>query len=117
MDIVLRIVQCHLWGRINPKIGYVWRDLDSPTDKELSEMRKSDAQADGTYLDKGIVGKKEVRQRLRKSPTSGYDFLESDEPPEDAEEIVNKESKQEGEGGFGKPAGKKKPDGDKGEKK
>lgn len=109
MDIILKIMQCHLWGKIDPKIGYQWVELDSPTDKELSEMRKSDAQADGTYLDKGIVGKKEVRQRLRKSATSGYSFLENDEPPEDAAEIVDKESKGEpGDafGGKGKPGSK-----------
>lgn len=114
MDIVLKIIQCHLWGKINPNIGYKWCELDSPTDKELAEMRKSDAQADGTYLDKGIVGKKEVRQRLRKSKVSGYDFLTSDEPPEDAEELVNKEGQGGEEGGAfgkGKPGDKKKPDG------
>jgi phage-related protein (TIGR01555 family) len=118
MDIILKIMQCHLWGKINPNIGYQWVELDSPTDKELSEMRKADADADSAYLDKGIVGKKEVRQRLRKSATSGYSFLTSDEPPDDAEEIVDKEAKQNGEGGFGKGKGKPgdKPGGKGGEK-
>jgi phage-related protein (TIGR01555 family) len=107
MDIILKIIQCHLWGKIDPNIGYQWVELDSPTDKELSEMRKGDAQADGVYLDKGIVGKKEVRQRLRKSATSGYSFLENDEPPEDAEELVDKETAPGEEGGAFGGKGKK----------
>lgn len=119
MDIVMKIMQCHLWGKIDEKIGYEWVKLDSPTDKELGEMRSSDAKADSAYLDKGVVGKKEVRQRLRKSATSGYSFLTSDEPPEDAEELVDKEAAAGGEeggfGGKGKP-GAKKP-GDKGKEK
>jgi len=110
MDIILKIMQCHLWGKIDPKIGYQWIDLDSPTDKELAEMRTADGKADATYLDKGVVGKKEVRQRLRKSSTSGYSFLESDEPPDDAAEIVDKEAKGEEGGAFG---GKGKKPGDK----
>jgi phage-related protein (TIGR01555 family) len=108
MDIVLKVIQCHLWGKINPKIGYQWVKLDSPTDKELSDMRSADSKADSTYLDKGVVGKKEVRQRLRKSSTSGYSFLTSDDPPEDAKELVDKEAEQGGgEGGFGKKPGDK----------
>jgi phage-related protein (TIGR01555 family) len=106
MDIIMKVMQCHLWGKIDPKIGYQWVELDSPTDKELSEMRSADAKADSAYLDKGVVGKKEVRQRLRKSATSGYSFLESDEPPEDAKELVDKEAEA---GGGDAPFGKGKP--------
>lgn len=115
MDVVMKIMQCHLWGKIEEGIGYEWVKLDSPTDKELAEMRKADADADGGYLDKGIIGKKEVRQRLRKSATSGYSFLTSDDPPEDAKELTL--APPGGEGGFGKSKpGEKKPD-DKGKEK
>lgn len=105
MDIVLKIVQCHLWGKIDEKIGYRWCELDSPTDKELAEIRKADSDADGAYLDRGLIGKTEARQRLRMSPTSGYNFLTSDEPPEDAE--VKQEAPPGGGAvGGGKPGNK-----------
>jgi hypothetical protein len=113
MDIVLKVIQCHLWGKINPDIGYEWVELDSPTDKELSEMRDADAKADSSYLDKGVIGKKEVRQRLRKSATSGYSFLVSDEPPDDAKELVDKESEAAAAAGKGKPGEKPAGKGDK----
>lgn len=77
---VLRIMQCHLWGKIDPKIGFEWVPLDSPTDKELSEMRKSDTERDTAYTTMGAVGVDEVRERIRTDPNSGYTFLEGAPP-------------------------------------
>lgn len=82
MATVLKIMQCHLWGKIDENIKFVWRPLDSPNDKELAEMHDKDAKAGDTYIQRGVVSRKEVRQRLRSDPNSGYGFLTSDEPPE-----------------------------------
>jgi phage-related protein (TIGR01555 family) len=80
MQTVLRMVQLHLWGKVNPKIGWEWTPLDSPTDEEESKMRKSDGDRDKSYVDSGIVSPDEVRQRLRNDPNSGYTFLTGDAP-------------------------------------
>lgn len=86
---VLKVLQLHLWGKVNPKISHEWVRLDSPTDKEESEMRKADADRDGTYVTNAVVSADEVRQRLRNDKKSGYTFLTGPAPaPElDAAEL------------------------------
>lgn len=76
----LRVLQCHMWGKVNPKIGFNWIALDSPTDKEKSEMRKADGQRDTDYVNGAVVSPDEVRQRLRSDKNSGYAFLTGDAP-------------------------------------
>lgn len=78
---VMKIVQLHLWGKVDPEIGFEWVPLDSPTDKELSEMRKADGDRDVAYVSNGVVSPDEARERLRMDPNSGYAFIEGDAPP------------------------------------
>jgi phage-related protein (TIGR01555 family) len=84
MDTILRIVQLHLWGKVNPDIDYEWVPLDTPTDKELAEMRKSDGDRDVSYIGAGVVAPEETRTKLKNDPNSGYNFIEGEapEPPE-----------------------------------
>lgn len=77
---VLRAVQLHLWGKIDPKIKFEWVPLDSPTDKELSEMRQADASAGSTYVTTGVISPDEERERLRNDPNSGYTHIKGDAP-------------------------------------
>lgn len=77
---VLKIIQLHLWGKVDPDIKAKWVPLDSPTDKEESEMRKADGDRDTAYVGGGIVSPDEVRERLRNDPKSGYTFLTGDAP-------------------------------------
>jgi uncharacterized protein len=88
MDIVLKVVQCHLWGKIDPAIHFKWKKLDSPTDAELAKIRTADSNSAKAYLDAGVISKTEERRRLRLSADSGYEFLESDDPPADAKEAT-----------------------------
>lgn len=81
MRTALKVLQLHLWGKVNPKITHMWIPLDSPTDKELAEMRKSDGDRDSAYVTNGIVDANEVRERLRTEKNSGYAFIKGDAPP------------------------------------
>jgi phage-related protein (TIGR01555 family) len=90
---VYKILQLHLWGKVNPKISFEWTRLDSPTDKEESEMRKADSDRDGTYVSNAVVSPDEVRQRLRNDKNSGYTFLQGPAP---APELDNAELDEEG---------------------
>jgi phage-related protein (TIGR01555 family) len=81
LQTVFKLVQLHLWGRVNPKIKAEWVPLDSPTDKDLATMRKDDASAGKAYVDSGVISADEERQRLRNDPNSGYNFLTGDAPP------------------------------------
>lgn len=91
LSTMLNVVQLHLWGKINPKIGFEFVPLDTPTDKEMSEMRKADGDRDVAYVSGGIVSADETRQRLRDDPNSGYTFITGDAPPPPEHDGMDKE--------------------------
>jgi phage-related protein (TIGR01555 family) len=77
----LKLIQLHLWGKVDPTIRHEWVPLDSPTDKELAEMASARASAGATYVSGGIISPEEERERLRIDPTSGYTHITGDAPP------------------------------------
>ena len=91
MDTVLKLVQLDLFGSIDDNIGYEWVALDEPTAKEKAEERKSNADEASVYLQNGVVDPDEVRERLQRDPTSGWDNLQgpAPEPPEPEEPTVD----------------------------
>lgn len=80
VKLCIEAIQCHLYGEIDDAITHEWQPLDEPTAKELAEERKSDADRDGVYIDKGVLDSQEVRDKLSKDPTSGYDGLSGEAP-------------------------------------
>ena len=84
---LLRVIQLHLYGAIDDDLVIHWVTLDEPTQKELSEIRKSDADMDTGYINAGVISPDEARARLQSDPDSGYTNLtgnapEPEEPPE-----------------------------------
>src|SRR5262249_38622039 len=77
---VLDILQLHLFGMIDEAVRFTWRPLSSPTVKELSEIRKANAEAAGTLIDKGVISPEEERERVSSDPESGYDNLTGPAP-------------------------------------
>lgn len=77
---VLDILQLHLFGKIDESIGFEFKALSSPTIKELSEIRKANAETDGAYIDKGVISPEEVRERVSADPESGYNNLTGPAP-------------------------------------
>jgi phage-related protein (TIGR01555 family) len=77
---VLQILQLHEWGQIDEEITFEWVPLDSPTDKESSEIRKSDSDAAVGLVAGGIISPDEAREALRSDPNSGYTQLKGDAP-------------------------------------
>lgn len=80
MSRLLDILQLHLFGEIDDAIGYAFVSLNSPTIKELAEIRKSNAETDKTYVDMGAISPDEVRERVGSDPDSGYNNLSGDAP-------------------------------------
>lgn len=80
LKLCIEAVQLHLYGEIDDAITYEWVPLDEPTAAELAAERKSDADRDGVYIDKGVVDPQEVRDKISKDPTSGYDGLSGEAP-------------------------------------
>jgi hypothetical protein len=101
MPNILKLIQLHLWGKVNPKIGYQWVPLHAPTEAELAEILVKEASTGQGYISTGVVSPDEERDRLRKRRGSGYEHLIGDapEPPEPLDET-------DGEGGGKKPGGK-----------
>lgn len=83
---LLNIVQLNEFGEIDPEIGYAWEPLMSADPKELAEIRKINADADGALIDKGVLEPSEVRERIANdedSPYASLDLSHVPEPPQD----------------------------------
>jgi uncharacterized protein len=82
LEKLLKAVQLSLFGKIDDDLVIHWITLDEPTQKELSEIRKSDADADAVYITNGVIDPAEARTRLQTDPDSGYNNLTGGPPPE-----------------------------------
>jgi hypothetical protein len=86
LDILLKVVQLDLFGAIDDDLVVHWITLDEPTQKELSEIRKSDSDMDASNINSGIISPEEARDRLKSDPDSGYTNLTGNAPePEEPE--------------------------------
>lgn len=80
LEIILKAVQCSLFGAIDDDLVVHWVTLDEPTVKELSEIRKSDAEAGATLITAGVITPDEERTRIQSDPDSGYSNLTGPAP-------------------------------------
>lgn len=83
---ILQLVQLNLYGEIDTDIECSYKPLYQMTDKELAEIRSMDAVTDTAYHTMGVISAEEIRNRLSKNPTNGYegleDYDEEDFPPD-----------------------------------
>jgi len=77
---LLKVVQLDLFGAIDDDLVIHWVSLEEPSGKELSEIRKSDADMDVGYINAGVISPDEARARLQSDPESGYENLTGDAP-------------------------------------
>lgn len=61
---VLDVLQLDTFGAIDPAIGFEFLSLWEMDEKDKAAIRKSDAEADKTYIDAGVVSADECRERL-----------------------------------------------------
>lgn len=87
LETVLKAIQCSLHGAIDDDLVIHWITLDEPTQKELSEIRKSDTEMDASNITNGVISPDEARKRLQSDPDSGYQNLTgpAPEPEQDPE--------------------------------
>lgn len=78
---VLDLLQICMYGVIDEDITFRFNPLKEMTKKELSEIRKSDADAAGVYIDRGVISSQEERERVARDPESGYQGLDLSQTP------------------------------------
>lgn len=61
---LLQVIQLSLFGDIDPKITFEFQSLWEMSDADKALIRKTDAEADGLYIDKGVIDPDESRARL-----------------------------------------------------
>lgn len=102
---VLQVVQLSLFGEIDPDITFMWEPLWSMDGKQLSEIRKADADAAAVYIQAGVISPHEERARLASDDESPYASLDLDDDPPppmpdpDAEGDPSNEEESEQAGG------------------
>lgn len=72
LEIILRLMQLHLFGRINENINFAFRPLYQLTPKEEAEMQYVRAQTAALYIDRGVISPDEERERLATGEDTGY---------------------------------------------
>lgn len=102
---VIDIVQLHVFGAIDPSIGFVFEPLWELDAAGMALVNKTQADIDGIYIEAGAISNEEVRDRLAKDEHSQYFGLDLD--PEDVPEPPALEEPPSGTGGD--PATKAEP--------
>ena len=82
LDKLLKLVQLHLFGKVNDNITFDFVPLQQMSGTELSTIRKSDTDRDVAYIQAGVVSAEEVRGRLASEPDSGYNGIDVEDVPE-----------------------------------
>jgi uncharacterized protein len=91
---VIKCIQLNIDGKIDEDITFEYVPLVEMTQKELSEIRKSDADAGQGYIAQNVISPDEERERLQHDPNSGYDNLDGPAPEPEIDP-----SEMPGEGG------------------
>ena len=100
LDKLLKLVQLHLFGKVNDNITFDFVPLQQMSETELSTIRKSDTDRDVAYIQAGVVSAEEVRGRLAGEPDSGYNGIDVEDVPEMPDDGFS-DGLNDGEGGEG----------------
>jgi hypothetical protein len=85
---IFNIVQLNEFGQIDPDISFDFEPLWSLSEKEVAEVRKTEAETDQLYIDSGVIQPGEARERIAADHDSPYHGLDPDELPDLREELA-----------------------------
>jgi uncharacterized protein len=97
IETVLNILQLLRYGVIDPDIIMAFEPLFQMTPKELSEIRKADAEVDAAYIDRNVLDNTEVRGKLARNPESGYQGIDLSKIPVNDDGETSEETGQQRE--------------------
>lgn len=119
---ILGLIQLDLYGVVDPDIDFKFEPLWSPSEKELAEIRKIDAETAIAYIGEAVIDPLEERTRLAKDENSMYPGLDLNKeivPPagenEEIPDLPDDPGREDGEGGEnpeddGDPATEREPE-------
>jgi len=81
IDVILKVVQLHLFGEIDHDIGFAFIPLYQLTKKEEAEINDLNSKVDSLYVIHGVLSPEEIRNRLAKDLDSGYMGLDVSDIP------------------------------------
>jgi len=81
LDTAIKVIQLSEFGEIDEDLTHAFLPLHEESEQEKSARRKTDADTDAIYIDRGILSAEEVRQKVANDPNSGYDSLDVDDLP------------------------------------
>lgn len=97
LDKLLKLVQLHLFGKVDDDITFDFKPLAQLSESELATIRKSDCDRDVAYIQNGVLSDIEVRQRLAEQKNSGFNGIDVDDVPEQSDDgFANALSGEEG---------------------
>jgi uncharacterized protein len=82
IEIILKVVQLSMYGKIDPDITFSFKPLRQMTPKEIAEIRTANSTTAATYIDRGVIDSQEERERLARDTESGYQGLDITKAPE-----------------------------------
>lgn len=82
LETILQCVQLSIWGKIVDDIQFEFEPLWEMSDKDKAEIAKSEAEADASYIDHGVISPEESRDRLNREDGGQYESLLDGPAPE-----------------------------------
>jgi uncharacterized protein len=76
LEIILKVVQLSMYGKIDPDITFSFKPLRQMTPKEIAEIRTANSTTAANYIDRGVIDSQEERERLARDTESGYQGLD-----------------------------------------
>lgn len=86
LDKLLKLVQLHLFGKVDDNITFDFVPLEQMSDLDLANIRKIHSDVDNSYIQSGVLSAEETRARLAADPNSGYNGIDVEDVPEMPEE-------------------------------
>jgi 8-oxo-dGTP pyrophosphatase MutT (NUDIX family) len=77
---MIDLLQLHLWGKIEPNIGFEWIPLDTPDEMQMATIKVQESTTAQNLLTGGVITEDEERERIKQRDGSGYKFLEGTAP-------------------------------------
>ena len=77
---ILRLIQLHLFGAIDPELTFVFNPIDEDDDRATAEIQKFKADTAAIYLDRGVITEDEARDALKADDASDFKNLEGEAP-------------------------------------